>query len=117
MRGTGLAAIVVALVWTSGAASSTPGPKPHLRLVDRAPLRLHGTHFRGRERVRVTVVATQTLSRTALTKRDGSFTTEFDGAGFGRCGGGLSVQAVGARGDHASLKVLQPEDCAPGLGP
>jgi hypothetical protein len=112
----GLVAVVIALVWASAAVSSPPRPKPHLRLLDRAPLTLNGTHFRARERVRITVVTTETQKRTVRSARDGSFTTQLDGVTVGRCGG-LAVQAVGARGDTASLKVLQPEDCAPGLGP
>jgi hypothetical protein len=116
MRGMGLAAVVIALVWVSAGVSSTPRPKPHLRVLDRAPLTLRGTHFRARERVRVTVTATDTQTRTVRTSRVGSFTTQFDDVKVGRCGG-LAVRAVGARGGQASLKVLQQPDCAPDLGP
>jgi hypothetical protein len=116
VRGTGLAAIVIALVWVSTGLSSPPRPKPHLRVVDAHPLTLKGAHFPAHERVRLTATATETETRTVRTKRDGSFTVQFDSVSVGRCSA-LAVQAVGARGDRASVKVLQSEDCAPGLGP
>jgi hypothetical protein len=116
MRGLGLTAFVIALVWTSAGFSATPRPKPHLRLLDRAPLTLKGTNFRARERVRVTVTTTDAQTRTVRTSRAGSFIAQFDGVTIGRCGG-LSVRAVGARAEQATLKVLQSPDCAPGLGP
>jgi hypothetical protein len=64
----------------------------------------------------LTATTTETMSRLIRTTRDGSFTVRFDAVSVGRCEG-LAVQAVGARGDRASVKVLQSEDCAPGLGP
>jgi hypothetical protein len=115
MRAVGAAAVMVALVWTSGALSSTP-PKPHLRLLERAPLTVNGTHFRGRERVRIKIVTSELQTRSVRTARDGSFTTRFDTTSIGRCGG-LAIQATGARGDQATLKVREAQDCAPGLGP
>jgi hypothetical protein len=116
VRGTSLAAIVIALISASTALSSPPRPKPHLRLLDATPLTLKGTHFRARERVRITVTTSETQTRTVRTARDGSFTTQFADVPLTRCSG-LAVQAVGARGDRASLKVLQQPDCAPPLGP
>jgi hypothetical protein len=115
VRGMGLAAIAIALLPVS-AGFSSPRPKPHLRLLDRAPLTLRGTHFRARERVRVAIAATVPATRVVRAGRDGSFTVRFDAVSVGRCGE-ASAQAVGARGERASLKVLQQEDCAPGLGP
>jgi hypothetical protein len=116
VRGTGLAAVVIAFVWASAGPSSAARPKPHLRLLDRAPLTLKGTYFRARERVRVTVTTTETQTRVVRASRVGSFTTQFDNVTIGRCGG-LAVRAVGAQGAQATLKVLQAPDCAPGLGP
>jgi len=116
VRGMVLAAVVIALVWASAGLSSTPRPKPHLRVLDRAPLTLKGTYFRSRERVRITVVTTETRTRTVRAARDGSFTAQFDAVAVGRCGG-LALQAVGAQGSRASVKVLQQADCTPGLGP
>jgi hypothetical protein len=116
MRVVGLAAVLVALVWATGALSAPSGAKPHLRLLDRAPFTVNGTHFRPRERVRLKVVAAETQTRSVRTSASGSFTTQFDAVSIGRCGS-LSVRAVGAQSDQASLKVLAAEDCAPGLGP
>jgi hypothetical protein len=106
----------VALVLAPAGLSSPARPKAHLRLLDRAPLTVTGAHFRAGEHVRIVVVATVPASRSVRASRDGSFTARFDSVSVGRCGE-LAVQAVGARGDRASLKVLQQQDCAPGLGP
>jgi hypothetical protein len=116
VRGTGLAAVAIALVVVPGGLSSTPRPKPQLRLLDRAPLTVKGTRFRPGERVRIRIAAAEPAARTVHATRAGSFTMRFDAVSVGRCGS-VSVEAVGARGDRASLKVLQPQDCAPGLGP
>jgi hypothetical protein len=116
VRGKGLAAIGMALVLAPAGLSSPTRPKAHLRLVDRAPLIVKGSHFRAGERVRITIVASVPASRSVRAARDGSFTARFDAVSVGRCGE-LAVQALGARGDRAALKVLQQEDCAPGLGP
>jgi hypothetical protein len=112
----GLVVAVIALVWVSAGASAPTRAKPQLRLLDRAPLALKGMHFAARERVRVTAATTEAITRSVRTARDGSFTARFGAVSAGRCGN-LAAQAVGARGDRASLKVLQQEDCAPGLGP
>jgi len=116
VRATGLAAIVIALLAIAPGLSSASRTKPHLKLLDRAPLTMKGASFHVRERVRVTVATTATTTRTVRASRGGTFTVRFDSVSVARCGD-LAVQAVGARGDRASLKVLQPEDCAPGLGP
>jgi hypothetical protein len=116
VRGTGLAAALIALVCVGTGAAVGARPAAHLRLVDRAPLTVRGTHFRARELVRVTVVADGVTRRSVRSSRDGSFTVRFAALSVGRCGE-VSAQAVGARGERASLKVLQPQDCAPGLGP
>ena len=116
VRGLGLTAIVIALVWTSAALSSAQRLKPRLRLADASPLTLKGTHFRARERVRITVSASETQTRVVRTARNGSFTAQFPDLVISRCSG-FAVLAVGASGDRASMKVLQQPDCPPPLGP
>ena len=112
----GLAAMLVALVWASAGLSSPARAKPHVRVVATRPLVVQGTHFRARERVRVTATTTRAVTRTVRASATGSFRAQFSGVSVGRCDV-ATVKAVGALGDHASSKILRDEDCAPGLGP
>jgi hypothetical protein len=116
VRGTGLAAIVVALVWTSVGLSSGTRAKPQLKVLATRPLVVQGTHFRARERVRVTATTTGAVNRTVRATAAGSFKAQFTSVSVGRCEG-ATVTAVGAAGDRATSKVLRDQDCSPGLGP
>ena len=116
MRGLGLAAIVGALVWVSAALPASSRPQAQLRLIDAKPLTVQGTHFRARERVRVTVSSADATSKTMRVSRRGAFVMTFPNFAISRCDG-LTAAAVGRSGDRASLKVLQPQDCPPSLGP
>ena len=116
VRGTGLAAIGVALLWTSVGLSSATRAKPQLKVLATRPLVVQGTHFRARERVRVTATTTSAVTRTVRTTAAGSFKAQFESVLVARCTG-ATVKAVGVAGDQASIKVLQAQDCAPGLGP
>jgi hypothetical protein len=116
VRGTGLAAIIVALVWTSVGPSSAARAKPQLKVLATRPLVVQGMHFRARERVRVTATTTEAVIRTVHTTAAGAFKAQFPTVSIGRCEG-ATLKAVGAAGDRASFKVLQDQDCAPGLGP
>jgi len=116
LRGSGLAAIVFALVWTSVGLSSTMRAKPQLKVLATRPLVVQGMHFRARERVRVTATTTEAVVRTVRATAAGAFKAQFPTVSVGRCEG-AALKAVGATGDRASFKVLQDQDCAPGLGP
>jgi hypothetical protein len=116
VRGTGLAAIIFALVWTSVGLSSATRARPQLKVLATRPLVVQGTHFRARERVRVTATTTEAVMRTVRATAAGSFQAHFTSVSVGRCSG-ATVKAVGAAGDRASFKVLQDQACAPGLGP
>jgi hypothetical protein len=116
VRGTGLAAIVVALLWTSVGLSSSTRARPQLKVLATRPLVVQGSHFRPRERVRVTAVTTARATRTVRATAAGTFKARFDSVSVGRCAG-AAIRALGATGDRASSKVLQDQDCAPGLGP
>jgi hypothetical protein len=116
VRGTGLAAIFIALVWTSVGLSSPTRAKPQLKVLATRPLVVQGTHFRARERVRVTVTTSTAVRRTVRATDTGSFKAQFSAVSVGRCAG-ATIQAVGSAGDRASSKVLQAQDCAPRLGP
>jgi hypothetical protein len=79
-----------------------------VRVVTSSPLAVRGTGFKAHERVRVT--ATPGGVRRVLTRADGRFTATYSTA-VDRCTG-LSVVAVGVRGDRAALKLPQPA-CPP----
>lgn len=116
VRGTGLAAIVVALVWTSVALSSGTRAKPQLKVLATRPLVVQGTHFQAGERVRVTAKTSGAATRTVRATAAGSFKATFSSVSVGRCEG-ATITAVGVARDRATSKVLQDQDCAPGLGP
>ena len=74
-----------------------------VRVVTLSPLAVRGTGFKAHERVRVT--ASPGGTRRVRARGDGSFRVAFS-MPADRCAG-LSVSAVGARGDRASLKLPQ----------
>jgi hypothetical protein len=97
-------AAVVAVPTVAG--GSTPA-KVHVAKL--SPLTVRGTGFKSRERVRV--IARPGGTRRVRARSDGSFRVAF-GLPADRCNG-LSVSAVGARGDRATLKLPQLA-CPPG---
>lgn len=109
-----LAAVAVAAALAGNVgAGSTPAT---IRIVSRAPLAVSGAHFRANERVRVTAVASRTLTRTVLANRVGTFTAQFTTQfPVDRCSG-LIVRAAGSRGTLAVAKLPQPM-CMPQRAP
>jgi hypothetical protein len=94
--------VIAALLATPGVTHVAPRPRPALVPVAEAPLKLRGTHFAARERVRVRVtVGDETLSRRARAGRGGAFTVVF--AGVNACDG-VSGEATGSRGSRASFQ-------------
>ena len=87
--------------------------RPALRLVAASPLKVHGTHFRALERVRVRA---DTQVRTVRASRMGAFTATFADLNYDRCADAFVVVATGSRGSVARLKLPQLQ-CAPSLGP
>jgi len=103
-------AAVVAVLGVAVPTVAGGSPKPSVRIVTTSPLVVGGTHFRAHERVRVT--ASPGGTRRVTARADGSFRAAFRGA-VDRCVG-LSVTAVGARGDRAELALKFPQRaCAP----
>ena len=100
--GVALFATAVAVALASPAAAV--GPAPVLRLTHGQPLVIAGAHFASRERVTVTVRARQPYLRRVVSRADGSFTVSFGVVSAARCAG-LMVNAVGASGDRASLRI------------
>jgi hypothetical protein len=110
-----LAAVVsaaVALVVSGVGTGAGSSQRPSLRFAQTVPLRIAGSHFRARERVRVTA----TVSATGSTRRlrasgRGSFAVAF-AVGAGRCSE-VRVIAVGTAGSRATLKHLPSPACMP----
>jgi hypothetical protein len=96
------AALALLLGWGLPAAGSLTVPS--LRLLSRAPITVQGMHFRARERVRVTLLAARDRVVRVTTSAAGVFTARFAGISADRCAD-LSIQAVGAGGERALLKV------------
>ena len=107
-----LLALVVAAAAIGSALGSASKP-PRLRVLDRAPLRLAGTGFTKRERIRLTVSAGAVWHRTIRASSTGRFSTAFAAVAVDRCTGVVAI-ARGAAGDMASAKVM-PMACAPAL--
>jgi hypothetical protein len=90
------------------AARSTTTAKPVLRLVQRTPLKIQGTRFKARERVRLTAVTPGDRAVvTARSTRLGRIVATFGNFAAPLCKR-LSITAVGARGDRATLEVNPP---------
>jgi hypothetical protein len=82
----------------------------HVTVSALSPFTVRGTSFRSNERVRVTVFAKDTRTKTVTATARGGFGTKFSGLTIGYCDP-YTVRARGNRGSSAFLKVL-PE-CAP----
>src|SRR3954471_15522594 len=99
-------AVLIALgIGLAPASAGSPAATRQARLVPSGsnPFRVHGSGFRARERVRVTITAT---GRAGITRRvrangRGTFTVAFPG--IDSCGGVHGV-AAGTRGSHASFQ-------------
>lgn len=99
----------VALVGIAVAsASGGTAAKPTLKLMKRAPLQVQGTGFKLREQVRVTAASETTAAKVRVVVRTtarGTFTARL--GRWNRCTA-VTVRAVGARGDRATLAVRPP---------
>lgn len=100
-------ALLAALVASFSAAASTSA-KPALRVLDKAPLVLTGTGFKGTEWVKVTVATEPTeLSKWRRASRFGTFVVQFDTV-VDVCYGARAATAVGKRGSKASIVLERP---------
>lgn len=97
-----------------GAASGATR-KPAIKLVSaNDPMIVTGTHFRAKEKVKVTVTVTTPASswrRNVVATRAGSFRAVVGLVQTGRCG--FNVRAVGSRGSVATLKTPPLPACMP----
>jgi hypothetical protein len=104
-----VAAIAAALASAGPVAAARPVPS--LTLADTQPVILHGAHFRPREPVRVDALGTHVAVRASAR---GTFTVTVGQGPLPRCG--ARIQAVGARGSIALLKLPLPA-CMPAALP
>jgi hypothetical protein len=101
-----LAALVGAVALAGPAAGSAR--KPSITLVASDPVTVAGAHFRPHGGVRVTIYALRTVTRATTASRSGTFRLTFAGPLLGACSGTAYVQAVGAKGQVAALRIQRP---------
>jgi len=102
-----LLAISAALLGATAAAPARTSSAPALQLLERAPLRVQGRHFRARELVHVRAYAGQeTELRFLRTTRRGTFQVDFGTFPNNPCLV-VTVKARGTSGNRATL-VIQP---------
>lgn len=85
--------------------------RPALRVLDRHPLRVQGSHFKARERLTVTVTAAEKRVRHSVATASGRFNATFGDVTITRCEA-FTIRAVGNRGSAAFLKRMAPA-CLP----
>ena len=101
-----------ALAVAVGAGATT---RAALRLVTTQPaVVVRGTHFHPVERVRVSLAYSGTVTtRRMRTTSAGTFTVSLGTlAGFDPCSDMFNVLAIGAAGEHVSIKFV-PRECPP----
>lgn len=105
-------AAAAALVFSAVGTGAGSSKRPSLRFGQTVPLHIAGSHFRARERVRVTATVSATTStRKVRASRKGSFLAVF-ATGAGRCSE-VRVVAVGSGDSRATLKHLPGPACLP----
>lgn len=108
----GIAAIGVALVLGLSAFAADSGTmrRASLRMAKKTPLTVAGSHFKSRERVRVTATVSGSASMLAAkSSRAGSFSVAFSSTAD-RCSF-VRVVAVGSAGSRATIKRLPGPGC------
>jgi hypothetical protein len=99
--------LVLALVPSVAGASQV---RARLSIVTTVPFSVHGTSFRPRERVTITLTAASVRSKVVTATKRGAFTATFKGFAVPHCVG-YTVKAKGSRGSVATLSIT-PE-CPP----
>jgi hypothetical protein len=95
------------------ASSGQSTALPLLRVIDQSPFTVQGSHFRPRERVKVTLYKHQASVRTrrVTASSSGTFRTVLQEDPVDRCDV-IFVRAVGTRGSRAEQKMLPRPACA-----
>lgn len=114
MRSTAISVVVALAALSVAALPAWASLHPSISFVSSSPLMLQGTHFAGRERVRVTFQAKSTTVLTVRTSRAGAFVVSApSGFTLDQCGSiAITVSAAGVHGDSALLR-RPPRLCAP----
>jgi hypothetical protein len=102
-----VAAVALVLGFTAFSGSDARAAKPALRIVQKAPTKVRGEHFRAREAVRVTAG-----KRSVSTKANGDGYFVITIPGSGRCDSSR-VLARGSAGSYAVVKQLPSPQCLP----
>jgi hypothetical protein len=107
-----LLAALALLVGGCGAddAAGTAEGRPRLSIDGTAPVRISGTGFKPRERVKLLITAGRPLVQTAVATPAGRFQLRLS-VTLNRCDS-IVVQALGSRGSRAMTDLTSP-DCAP----
>jgi hypothetical protein len=105
--GTCVVGIGLVLGFTVFARNDAKAAKPILRIVQSAPAKVRGQHFRPGEVVRVTAG-----KRAVRTTANGNGTFIVTIPGSSRCDGSR-VRARGSAGSYAVVKVLPAPECNP----
>ena len=111
-RASALAAVAIVTACGTGSAGEgatfASASVPRLELAQLYPLTVRGFAFRGKERVRVTVLGPRDVTQSVVADRAGRFTVRF-AVPVPRCGS-ILVRAVGSTGSRASRQLPRP-DC------
>jgi hypothetical protein len=99
--------VVIALV-LAGSASAGARQRPTLVLLGSAPVTVRGLHFSASERVVLVVRGRTSVKISLRTAADGTFRLRLPVVGTVDACHGVWVQALGAKGDRASVGTLSP---------
>ena len=104
---------LIALVGAGALVTTSSGAlvRPEVRVSDTSPFTVRGSHFAPRERVRVTVSAKVSATRTVVATGRGGFFVRFANLDVGWCPT-YSVSAIGAKGSRAAIR-LGVRECPP----
>ena len=102
-----VAGVALVLGFTSFGGLPAKAAKPSLRIVQSAPTKVRGEHFRAGESVRVTAG-----KRTLRTKANGNGYFVITIPGTSRCDSSR-VLARGSAGSYAIVKLLPAPECLP----
>ena len=102
-----VAAVALVLGFTLFGGNSAQAAKPSLRIVQSAPTKVRGEHFRGGENIRVTAG-----KRAVTTKANGNGYFVITIPGSDRCNSGR-ILARGSAGSYAVVKQLPAPACMP----
>ena len=105
-----IAAVLVLLATIASSTAVAATTRARVAVTSTAPVTVDGTGFRSRERVTVTLIATDMHRKVVIAGARGVFTAKFPGTTIGDCEG-YFIRAKGNRGSLAVFRVV-PE-CAP----